>query len=355
VAERLALRKAEEAIHHLFRVAGSLDSLMVGEDQILHQVREAYGRASDVGLVGSLLGPLFHHALSVGKQVRSETDLARHPVSVVNLAVHALQDDGRPEKQRLAVLGAGEMGALLVRALSAAGLAPAYVVNRSVARAEPLARACGGEALSLEDFRRGAHPVDAIVAATSAPGHVLDADLLRRLAAATPSGEVLLGVDLAVPRDLPDVDEERCRILDLDDLRAVAARHKALRAQAAAAAEQLVERKVVVFTRRFREEAAAPLVSEVRQAGEELLQRELAGLLGGRLSHLPDADRRAVERWARATFGRLMHMPTAALKRLAFEMGRGEAFLVDGTPDEGGPSDPRRDAPGPAPSSGGRS
>ncbi len=319
--ELLLLRRGREAAAHLFRVAASLDSLVVGEDQILGQVRDAYAKASEIGLVGPLLGPMFHHALAVGKQVRSETGLARHPISVVNLAVHALvaHADSLPDGQRpvVAVVGAGEMGALLARALTAAGLPPSLIVNRSLARARLVAADCHALAMDLDGFRAGAVAVDAVACATSAPGLVLDAATLCRLAASTPSGRPLLGVDLAVPRDLEHADDPRLEILDLDDLRAIAEQNRSLRAEAAAVAELLVERKVETFARRSGEQAAAPVVGELRDAAEELLSRELVGLLSGRLAHLAENDRRAVERWARATFGRLMHLPMTALKRMA--------------------------------------
>jgi len=323
----LVQRTGREAARHLFRVAASLDSLLVGEDQILPQVRAAYGRASDAGLVGTLLGPLFHHALAVGKQARSETDLARHPVSLVNLAVHELLADAgeRAAPPRVAVLGAGEMGRLLVRALVAAGLRPAVVANRGLEKARALASECGATALTLDDFRAGAQPVDALVSATAAPEVVLDAAALAALAARAPSRRPLLGVDLAVPRDLAPCDDPRVRVVDLDALRRLADANRALRAAAALEAERLVDHKVDTWAARFTERAADAAVSELQVAADELLGRELQGLLGGRLAHLSPEDRRAVERWARATFGRVMHLPVAALKRLARDMAGAHA------------------------------
>jgi glutamyl-tRNA reductase len=322
----LLLRTGAEAARHLFRVAASLDSLLVGEDQILAQVRAAYGRASDTGLVGPLLSPLFHHALAVGKQARAETDLARHPVSLCNLAVNALLEDAacRAAPPRVAVVGAGEMGRLLVRALVAAELPPAVIANRSLPAARALAADCGARAVSLDEFRAAAAPVDALVCATSAPGLVLERPALLALAAAAPSGRPLLAVDLAVPRDVADAADPRVRVVDLDALRSLADRHRQLRAQAAAVAERMVDRKVAAWAARFTERAADDAVTELQAAADELLARELSGLLGGRLAHLPPEDRRAVERWARATFGRVMHLPVAALKRLARDLRTGE-------------------------------
>lgn len=323
------LRRGREAVHHVFRVASSLDSLVLGEDQIIAQVRAAYGTSADIGLVGPLLDTLFHHALAIGKKVRAETDLARHPVSVVNLAVHALS--ARPDAERLTVgvVGAGDMGQLLARVLGAAGFAPSFVANRSVDRARGLADECGATACSLEAFAAGEHPVDAVVSATSAPGVVLDAAALGRLAERAPLGHGVFGVDLAVPRDLASDPPAGVEIVDLDALRGVAADHHALRAEAAAAAEVLVEEKVETYARRVGERWASAIVGNLREDAEEIVTRELAGLLSGRLAHLDDKDRRALERWARATFGRVMHLPITALKRMAVEMKPDQEADVD--------------------------
>ncbi len=326
-------RSGRDAIAHLFRVASSLDSLVLGEDQIIAQVRDGYARSSDIGLVGNLLGPLFHHALQIGKKVRAETELARHPVSVVNLAVHRLQDAPGAEALTTAVVGAGEMGGLLARALATAGLPPAFVVNRTHDTAARLARDVGARPVPLDGFLAGEVPVDVVVTATGAREPLFTVDALAALAARAPAGRGLLGIDLSVPRNLPSAPATastsgggeparrdgaaRLEVVDLDALRGIADRNRALREEAAREAEALVAEKVDHYVRRFREDAAAPVVTELKQAAEQILARELDGLLGGRLAHLGDNDRRAIERWARSTFGRLMHPSVSAVKRMA--------------------------------------
>jgi hydroxymethylbilane synthase len=326
-------------------VAASLDSLVIGEDQILAQVRDGYGRASDIGLVGPLLGPLFHHALSVGKQVRSDTELARHPVSLVNLAVHTLLEREDHETLKVAVLGAGQMGGLLARALTAASMPPAVIANRTLASAKALASDCRAVAVDLETFRSGSVPVDAVVAATSAPGLVLEQEDLRRLAGRAPSGRPLLAVDIAVPRDVAALDDPSVRVVDLDALRALADQNRALRAEAAAVAERIVEHKVDVWCGRYTERAAADAVGELQQVTGEILDKELKGLLAGRLAHLAEPDRHAVERWARATYGRLMHLPVTALKRLARDMNHDDDQDADGTGAPDVTESPATDSP----------
>jgi glutamyl-tRNA reductase len=318
------LRTGRDAIEHLFRVACSLDSLVLGEDQIIAQVRKAYGRSADIGLTGNLLGPLFHHALHIGKKVRSETDLARHPFSVVNLAVLRLREAEHSESLITAVVGAGEMGGLLARALSAAGLPPAYLVNRTPETAARLAGELGARAVPYDAFLRGEIPVDVVITATGSTSVLFSPEALADMASRSPRGRGLLGIDLSVPRNLPAVEgvggtPADVEVVDLDALRRIADANRLLRADAAHEAELLVGQKLERFIRRFREDAAAPVVTELIQATDEILARELRGLLSGRLSHLDDADRRAIERWARATFGRLMHPSVSAVKRMAAE------------------------------------
>ena len=320
------LRTGRDAISHLFRVACSLDSLVLGEDQIIAQVRQAYGKSADIGLTGNLLGPLFHNALQIGKKVRAETELARRPISVVNLAVQRLV--GMPDAQSLviALVGAGEMGSLLARTLTASSLRPHFVVNRTFDAARKLANDIGSRAVPFESFLSGEFPVDVLITATGSPSVLIEPGALEDMAGSSPGAHGLLGVDLSVPRNLPPMkgsygNAGSVEVMDLDALRSIADRNRSFRADAALEAEALVESKLERFVRRYREDAAAPVVTELKQAADEILTRELRGLLSGRLAHLDDAERSAIERWARATFGRLMHPSVSALKRMAAENG----------------------------------
>lgn len=319
---QLFLHAGRAAARHLFRVTASLDSLVLGEDQILSQVRAAAEEARARGLAGRLLGTLFEEALHFGKKARSSTDLARHPVSVVSLAVEFLGTRlaGLPTP-RVAVIGAGATGAHAARALDAAGLAPCFIANRTPSRAEALARPFAARAGTLAALLAESQGFDALVSATSAPAPILSAAELRELCARAPHGR-LVTVDLAVPRDLPACTDARHEGLDLEALRARADENRARRAAAAREVEGLLEHELA---RLFRERTTgaftgpyAGLVAEVREAFE----LELAELARGPLAHLAPTDRRRVERWARSTFGRLSHRPFRALKAL----GRADAL-----------------------------
>jgi len=319
VRGRLHFFRGLTAARHLFRVVCSLDSLVVGEDQILAQVKDAYQRAEAQRLCGPLLGPLFQTALQVGKQVRTETDLTQHPVSVVSIAVQQLARRFAGLSPRVAVIGAGSMGELIAKNLAGVGFPPAAFANRSPERARALAEPFGAEALSIDELRSPRTRVDALLSATSAPGYVLSAADLTALATRAPLGEGLFACDLAVPRDLEGGADPAVEIVDLEALRSVADENRARRERAALEAEKLIERKLDVFAKRFASRALSDTLAEMQAETADILERELSHLSEGSLAALPDEQRRAVERWARTAFGRLAHVPVAALKRFASE------------------------------------
>jgi glutamyl-tRNA reductase len=320
-APRLSFRAGREALRHLFRVASSLDSLVVGEDQILAQTRAAYARAEALGLVGRLLAGAFESAFQVGKQVRAQTELARGSLSIVGVGVALLAERFAGRPARVAVIGAGEMGTLAAQALAGAGLGPALVVNRSLPAATRLASAFGAEPIDLSSFQSGEQPVDALVSATAAPGVVLDRAALARLAGKTPLGEPLLAVDLAIPRDLEPAPEARVEIVDLDQLRSRARDNAQQRRLAALEAEALVERKLEVLDRELAEPSVAAAITDLHRESSAIFERELAQLFHGPLGELDGSAKRTLERWARTAFGRVSHVPIQAIKQLARELG----------------------------------
>ncbi len=324
--QRMHLHTGRDAVRHLFRVASSLDSVVVGEDQILAQVRSAYLSSERNGLTGRLLGQLFEHAFQVGKQVRTDTELSRIPVSVVSLGLSEIArhiggsgkraEGGSSAVARVALIGAGAMAELVVRNAREHGVEVAFVANRSLERARHLAELCGARALSLEELWRLDTPLDGLVAATSAPGYVVDRARLAEFARRTPRGAPLIAVDLAVPRDVEPCDEPSVRVIDLDALREAAAHNRALRSKAAAQAEGIVERKLASFVDRAAQQALSSALAEVRSESESVFERELSQLFVGKLAHLGAEERAAIERWARVAFGRVTHVPIHAVKRM---------------------------------------
>jgi len=317
VRARMHVHTAASAVRHLFRVACSLDSVVLGEDQILAQVRDAFARCERAGLVGRLLGGLFEHAFQIGKQVRTETELSRIPVSVVSIGLEEIARHFADAMPRVALAGAGAMAELVVKNAADHGVKIAAIANRTLPRAQRLASLCGAQALTLDALLEQRGGFDVIVSATSMPGYVFDRARLSAFASRTPLGRPLLAVDLAVPRDVEPIDAPRVEVIDMERLRAAAEGNRALRAAAAAQAEALIERKLEAFTRRATQSALNETIAEMRNESESVFEKELAQLFTGKLAHIPVDDRRAIEHWARTAFGRVSHVPISAIKRLA--------------------------------------
>ena len=314
---RLHLHTGREAVRYLFRVACSLDSVVLGEDQILAQTRDAYAKCERAGLVGRLLGTLFEHTFQVGKQVRTETELSRIPVSVVSLGLEEIAKRFEGQTPKVALVGAGEMAELVVVNAAEHGVKIARVANRTLSKAERLAAKCGAEASTIPELLAQPGQFDVVLTATSMPGYVFDRAALLRFGAQTPLGRAFLAVDLAVPRDIEPIDAPTVEVVDMEKLRASADTNRALRAAAAAQAEAIVERKLDSFTRRAAQAAINETIADMRSETETVFEKELAQLFTGKLAHIPPDDRRAIEHWARTAFGRVSHVPISAIKRLA--------------------------------------
>lgn len=309
-----------DAVRHLFRVAASLESMVLGEDQILAQVRDAHRRAAEELLVGKLLGALFQAAEHAGKDVRAKTALAQRPISVATLALEHVARRFRGARPTIALWGAGEMARSAALGAREAGFEIAWIVSPTRARGECLAREFGARWLDANSQATRDLELDVLISATSASGFVVSASELTGLAAHAPLGDGLLALDLALPRDLEPCDDPRVELVDLERLRAAADANRAARRAAAADAESLIERQVEVFAERDVGKRAAEALAELSLTTNDILERELASLFVGSLADLDDERRRAVERWARQTFGRIEHAPIAAIKRLAREL-----------------------------------
>lgn len=313
----LALDTGLAAARRLFRMVCSLDSLVLGEDQILAQAREAFSRAEGDGLCGTLLVPLFQRAFQVGKEARTRTDLSRRPISVASLGIEELAagTGPAPARKSVAVLGAGEMSRLAARHAADAGFEIRCVASRTRASAEKLAADFGARPLTIEEFLAEPPAVHALVSATSAPGIVVDAATLSAMAARLPDGTRLKALDLAVPRDLAPTADPRVSICDLEVLRERAAKNRLAREAAAKAVEGLIEHKLETFAHGLLERRAATTLAEVHGESREIAERELSHLTEARFATLTEAQRRDVEEWARQAFGRLEHAPLRAIKR----------------------------------------
>ena len=242
------IHRGTAGVRHLFRVASGLESLVLGEEQIVHQVKQAYETAHAAGWTGSLLNPLFQRALGVAKDVRTNTALSRHKLSVASVAVDlARQVHGDLQRARLLVLGAGEMAELAVRYLHEHGVRSISIINRSTERALALAETADAQVWEWADLGRALAEHDIVVASTSAPHTVVSAEQVRQ--AMVRRRNPLVFIDLAVPRDIDAAvgELDDCYLYNIDHLELVVAANRQLRTDEVEHAEARVDEQVRSF------------------------------------------------------------------------------------------------------------
>lgn len=318
---------AQEAAGHLFAVAAGLESLVLGETQVLGQVKQAYLRSAEAGAVGKVLHGLFHQALACAKAVHTQTALAAAPVSVGAAAVDLARAHlGELTGRHAVVVGAGETADTVARRLQEAGLAALTVVNRGAARASALAGALGARAVGLERLPALLVEADMVLSSTASSGVILERAQVAQAMAAR-RGRPLLLVDIAVPRDVdPAVAEvEGVRLANIDDLEEVAATGRQARRQEAAAAERLVTAAVADFRRWLSGLDAAPLMRALRQHFERVAATEAERLLGRQGEFSPE-QAAAVRRLAHRIAANLADGPLRQVRLLAAEPGGQDAL-----------------------------
>jgi glutamyl-tRNA reductase len=306
-----------EAVRHLYRVASSLDSMVVGEAEILGQVREAYRAATEEQRTGPVLNRLFHTSLRVGKKVRSETGIGDSSLSVPHVAVKLAEDVfGTLDGRRALVLGAGEMSELVIKHLKARGVTELRIANRTPERARLLAGRVGGRAVPFDALVDELFEADVVVSSTGAGEWVVRSETV---AAALTAGreEPLFFVDIAVPRDVDPVVQTLGRVFvyDIDDLQAVVERNADDRGEAAQKGEAMISPAVVEFMSWLSSLHVVPLIQELRDGAERIRRHELARALQ-RMDLSPE-EAEAVERMSRSLVNKLLHGPISELKALA--------------------------------------
>ena len=318
IAPHLALSYDTDTIKHLFNVAAGLDSAVLGEHEILGQVRGAWAEARREGALTTALDLLFRRAVEVGKQVRSDTSIGRGTTSLGQAAVElAGRQLGGLAGRRATVLGAGAIGTTVAGALAARGVADLAVVNRGALRAEALAETVGARAVGLEGLGRELLDADVLVTASAAPGVVVELELVERILAER-GGRPIVLVDAGLPRNVDPAAAGLAGVtlLDLDDVRSYAEEGLAERARAADAAHQLVEEAVARHLGERVARQADPTIASLRSWAEDVRRTELERHRG-RLSGLTDRELEVVEALTRSLLGKLLHPPTLSLKEAA--------------------------------------
>lgn len=310
-------------VAHLFTVAAGLDSAVLGESEILGQVRAAWEIAAAERAAGSSLHLLFRHAIEVGKRVRTETAIGRSSVSVSSAAVALAEDRlGSLDGRTALVLGAGEMGEGMVASLVAAGVRDVRVANRTPARAESLAASVGGRAIGLDGLGDALAEADLLLTSTGASDFLVDTHAFEAVAERR-AGRELLIVDVAVPRDVDPsaASVPGVTLLDMDDLRAFADLGMAKRRREVSRVRDLIDEEVARFRDAAGGREVAPLVASLRAAIEEIRVAEIERAGKG----LDDEQRAALDAVTRSVVAKLLHGPTVRLKEAA-GTARGERY-----------------------------
>jgi len=307
--------KQRDAVRHVFRVASSLDSMVVGESQILGQVKEAYAIARGLGAVHSALDVLLSRAFAVAKRVRTETAIGSSSVSIASVAVQLAQKIfGSLNTRTVYLVGAGKMAELAARRFMANGVGKILFSNRTQERALQLSEAFGGEAVPFEQLHETADRADIVLTSTGATGFLFRREHGERFLARRRNSPMFF-IDISVPRN---VDPEMGRldgmfVYDIDDLQGVSAGNTAERQKEAARAEQIVEHEVERFALRLKSLAVVPTILSLQEQCETIRQAEI-DRIRGKLGPISPDQEAAIDALTRGIVNKLLHTPITPLK-----------------------------------------
>jgi glutamyl-tRNA reductase len=299
-----------DAVDHMFRVASGLDSLVLGEPQILSQIRDALDVARDASSVGPLLQRLATDALRVGKRARTETDIARNRVSIAHAAVELAQHElGDLSSRSAVVLGAGKMATLTAKLLAGAGIGSLTIVNRTLPKAFELAETTGGQVMPITGLQHAIGQADVVFGAALSDHPLIDAEMV------TDRDRTLLAIDLSVPRVIDQACESvpMVSVRDVDALETVVERTRQEYAGEVVKVEALVSDAVASFSDWTRSRAAVEAITAIRAKAEAIREAEIERTLR-KLSHLNERDRNVVRALASGITNKLLHQPVQALR-----------------------------------------
>jgi len=305
------------AVRHLFRVASSLDSMVVGEPQILGQLKDYYDVAHKAGTVGTMLHRLFHHSFSVAKRVRTETGIASRAVSISSVAVDlAKRIFDCLEDKAVMLIGAGKMGGLVARHLQSNGVSSLMVTNRTFERAVEVAGQFHGSPIRFEDFPRYLKMADLVISCTGSPEVILRPETVEGVLKERKQ-KAMFFIDLGERRNIdPKINDiDNVYLYDIDDLETVAKENLKERTGEVHKAEEIVDGEIERYLHWLDSLDQVPTIVALRRRVEEIRQRELERSLSTSLKGLSDQERQAVEDMTSAMINKILHAPTTRLKK----------------------------------------
>ena len=315
----------EESVLHLMRVACGLESMIVGEDQILGQIKELYHTARQAGVTGKVLDTAFEKAIHVGKRVRSETRINKGSVSIGSAAVDLAEDVlGTLEGKTVVIIGAGTMGALVAHALAHKNVSAIYVANRTFERAEALAEELNGFAVRYDEMNKYIACSDVVISATSAPHAVITAEMLRQIMENRGNhNRDLLLIDIATPRDIEEAASELpdVKLYNIDGLKEISDRNLQRRMQEVGRVEQIVEEEYELLQLQYKSQRADKLIAALYSQIQDLRIRERERAVN-RLSAkhtLGDFERQVLDDLTHAITNKVLAEPTKTLRNAAAE------------------------------------
>lgn len=322
ISQHLYTYTNADAIRHLFRVTASLDSMMVGEPQILGQVKEAYRLAADAGTIGSSLSPLLDRALAVAKRVRAETGISQSAVSISYAAVElARKIFGDLAGKTVMIIGASKMGELAAKHLKRNGVASVLVTNRTFEKAVEVAKIFEGAAIPFEHFTDHIDRADIVISSTGAPHYVITRPLAEQVIRNRRNKPVFF-IDIAVPRDVdPAVNDiDNAFVYDIDDLQQVIDANMKERMKEAGRAEEIVDREVRAFCTRMQSRDVAPTIVQLRDTVEKIRRDEIERhrkLLRGMPPEQQEAALAAIDQVTQSLLNKILHHPISQMKEMA--------------------------------------
>jgi glutamyl-tRNA reductase len=314
----LYLYEGQQAIKHLFRVAASLDSMIVGEPQILGQLKVAFAQAREHGAIGNILDTVVTRAFNVAKRIRTETEIGQNGVSVGYAAVELAREIfGSLHKKRVLIVGAGKMSEGAAKHLMRAGAAEIFLTNRTPERAQQLAKLFSGEVIRYDLFPQRLGEVDIIITSSAAPGYVITREMMRRAIVARKSQPVFL-IDIAVPRNIdPSVQQlEHAFLYDIDDLQRLANSNLRAREGVAQRAELIVTEEVSRLEAKLRERDVAPTIVSLREQLEAIRRDEVLRHRS-KLGTLTEEQEEALDAITRGIVNKIAHGPISEMRRQA--------------------------------------